>query len=386
MDDFFINSLTDYYDRFLIKHRRRTEINKFKDIRRQRIVNSRLLTDEEKREVDAFYLSHYGERIPYIWHQYYTAFTGQFDPLYFPELLYIPEFEHFMNPYPEYVKVFADKNILPLLASNINVKTPKVFLSVCKGVFRDGLYRHVKKNDARHLLFNLGDAFMKPTVDSSSGRGCQVLNIISGCDLISGKSVEELLQTMPSDYVIQERLQCHESIANLYKDSVNTFRVITYRWNDEIKHCPTIMRIGSHGAFLDNAHAGGMFIGIDDDGTLHDVAFTEFNNSFSEHPDSKILFKDYRISLFPKILAAAETLHVLIPQLGLINWDFTLGNDGVPILIEANTFGGSIWLSEIAHGKGAFGLDTGDILRWIAQQKKLKKSKRKAFYFGIIVD
>ena len=101
--------LLDIYDKILISHRRRTEVNKFKDKRRRQIVGSRLLSSGEKHEIDEFFLSHYGKRIPYTWHQYYTAFTGRFDPQYFPELLFIPEFEHFMNPYPEYVKVFGDK-------------------------------------------------------------------------------------------------------------------------------------------------------------------------------------------------------------------------------------------------------------------------------------
>ncbi len=33
-----------------------------------------------------------------------------------------------------------------------------------------------------------------------------------------------------------------------------------------------------------------------------------------------------------------------IPQLGSYNWDFTLDGAGIPVLIEVNVNGGSIWL------------------------------------------
>lgn len=73
-------------------------------------------------------------KIPYTWHQYYTAFTGNFDPYYVPELLYIPEFERFMNIYPEYVKVFEDKNILPYVAKAAVIKMPTNILTYACGL------------------------------------------------------------------------------------------------------------------------------------------------------------------------------------------------------------------------------------------------------------
>lgn len=62
----------------------------------------------------------------------------------------------------------------------------------------------------------------------------------------------------------------------LYSEAVNTFRVITYLWDGEVFHVPLALRIGQGGSYLDNAHAGGMFIGVNDLGELNDEAFTEF--------------------------------------------------------------------------------------------------------------
>lgn len=49
------------------------------------------------------------------------------------------------------------------------------------------------------------------------------------------------------NFVLQERIKCHESIRKIYAGSVNTFRIMTYRWHDSIVSAPVIMRIGRGG-------------------------------------------------------------------------------------------------------------------------------------------
>ena len=64
--------------------------------------------------------------------------------------------------------------------------------------------------------------------------------------------------------------------------------------------------------------------------------------------------------------------------------DFTINTDGDPVLIEANTEAGSIWMAQMSHGCGVFGDLTSDVLSWTGKMKRLKKSKRKEFAFGNI--
>ena len=63
------------YDRVLIAHRRKTEIRKFRDPRRVAITDSVVLAPGQMREIDDFFVTNYGEKIPYTWHRHYTAFT-----------------------------------------------------------------------------------------------------------------------------------------------------------------------------------------------------------------------------------------------------------------------------------------------------------------------
>ena len=152
---------------------------------------------------------------------------------------------------------------------------------------------------------------------------------------------------------------------------------MTYLWKGNVQHAPVVMRIGQGGSYLDNAHAGGMFIALEDDGTMHSTAFTEFKNEFTEHPDTHFKFEGYKMNLLPDVIKAAERCHSFIPQVGCINWDFTINQQGVPLLIEANMCGGGVWLFEMAHGKGPFGELTAEILQWLKVMNRTKKTERR---------
>lgn len=143
-----------------------------------------------------------------------------------------------------------------------------------------------------------------------------------------------------------------------------------------MKHAPAIIRIGQGGNYLDNAHAGGIFVAVDDDGTLHETAFTEFRQKFTQHPDTGITFKGWKINGFPDVLRAAERMHEMIPQIGVVNWDFTIDENGSPTLMEGNMRYGSIWLGQMAYGKAIFGDDTAEILQWTRKMRSLKRSQR----------
>jgi hypothetical protein len=360
------------------------EIKKFKDKRRKRIYSTIKLSDVQKREIDVLYKENYGKKVPYTWHRHFMAYTGKFDKYYFPELLYIPGFEYYMNIDKYYCNTFEDKNILPMIAEISKVKMPKTILSCSAGMYRDSAYKILNEKESMEYLKDIGECFGKPSIDSCSGKGCMLLNIKNGVDLKSQLCLKEVFNKLGKNFVIQEKLKCHKSISKIYSQSVNTFRIITYRWKNEIIHMPVVMRIGKGGGVVDNAHAGGMFIAVNDDGVLHKKAFTEFRNEYEIHPDSKIKFENYKIENFKNVIDSAKKMHTMIPQVGCVNWDFTIDSDGNPVLIEANLLGGGIWVIQMAHGKGPFGKRTPEILRWIRIMKNAKIDEREKYKFGNI--
>ena len=282
--------LGDGNDRFQIWYKRHQEIVKFKDSRRIKIYESIQLTEEQKQAIDDLYMANYGSKIPYIWHRHYMAFTGNFDSRYFPELLYIPEFERFCNLYPDFVTVFCDKNLLPYIAKSANVKMPQNLLSATRGFIKDYDNHPISIERATEWLATAGEVFVKPSINTGSGIGCALLQMDKGVDQLSGKTASEILKALGKDFSIQNRIVCSDDIQKLHKESCNTFRVVTYRWKNAIKHMPIIMRIGRSNNHIDNAHAGGIFIGVNEDGRLNNTAFTEFNEKYTFHPDTKVVF------------------------------------------------------------------------------------------------
>lgn len=340
------------------------------------------LTKEQKKSIDKFYKENYGKKIPYTYHRLFTSFTGNFDKKIIPEMLYATYFERFLTDF-SYSKVLTNKNTLAIFARGLNIKMPTNIVVCNSGRYYDNNFNIITLEKCEELLRNAGKVFMKITKESCGGQGVNVANFVDGIDINTNLNVVDILTKLGTDFCIQELIICHESIRKIYSNSVNTFRVITYILENEVYYCPIIMRMGSGGSFADNASLGGIFIALDDDGTLHKKAFTEYRKEFTVHPDTNFVFEGHKIEYIDKVIELAKRLQIAIPQVGCVNWDFTIDENGEPILIEANmkneVQSGSIWLPQMAHGIGAFGDNTAKVLQYIRKAKKMSFTKRKSF-------
>ena len=223
-----------------------------------------------------------------------------------------------MNPM-DYRYVLDDKLLLPIFCVGVeHVRTPHIYYSVNNGNCFDE-----KKNivDLKNRNFNLGgtEAIIKPVQDTSSGVGVEK---VKGTEAIKNNLQQKATQN--GTYIVQECITQNNQLSTLYAGSVNTFRVITYIWNGEVFHVPLALRMGQGGSYLDNAHTGGIFIGVNDLGELNEEAFTEFGKRFKEHPDTHTVFKGYKLSFVPDLIKIAKKLHLNAPQLGIISWDLTV--------------------------------------------------------------
>lgn len=367
-------------ERFLILFQVIYERVKYRGKATKWIWKSVKLTKEQKRAIDQFYKKHYGKKIPYTYHRLFMGFTGNFDEKYLPEMLYAPYLERFLTD-PSYGNVFTNKNTLAIFARGLNVKMPTNIVLCNHGVYYDADFNRISASEVESLLYNAGKVFMKTTVESCGGRGCSIANFVDGIDRNTNLPLVEILASLGANFCIQEVVVCHESIAKIYSQGANTFRVITYILENEVYYCPIIMRLGTGGSCTDNASTGGVFIALDDDGTLHKSAFSEYRKEYTAHPDTNFVFEGHRIEHVDKIIAVAKRLQLAIPQVAVVNWDFTIDEGGQPVLIEANmkndVQSGSIWLPQMAHGKGAFGENTAKILQYIRCAKRVPLSKRK---------
>lgn len=349
---------------YFIYKAQRLEKRKIKDCRRVKILRQYNLTKEQKNEIDKLFKENYGKKVPYDWHRYYSSYTGNFDAKFIPELIYISIIERKFND-RKFTTAFSDKNLLPLYVDNMeSVRTPETYVSCTKGVLRDKNFFIINKEEAVKILENV-TCFGKPTIDSNSGKMCAVYRFENGIDKNSNCSVEDVIRLMGDNFCFQELVRNCDSVRILHEQSLNTFRITTYLWKGKVYHFPVIMRIGQGKSNLDNAHQGGMFIGLTDEGALRDCAYTEFQDRYYSHPNSNLVFKGYEVPELNMALSAVEKLHQRILQVGMISWDVVVNDKNEVIIIEMNVLGQSVWLSQMAHGVGAFGENTADILKWV---------------------
>lgn len=323
---------------------------------------------EQQQEFDLFWKTNYGKTISNRWHRLYEASNGVHRVDYFPEYLYSTKLEPKLNDYC-CTKVFANKNLLSLFFDGKvdNVRTPKTYLACDHGTFFDEDRRLISRDRALELLKNIGEAVIKPTVDSSSGKNIVIVCMQNGTDSRSGCSAEALLLQYGRNFTVQERLKPCDTLRALYPHSINTIRVVSYQTASHIGIAPVSLRIGGGGSEVDNIHAGGMSVAVSKTGQLFKTAYRlgygDSFQSFTCHPDTGTVFDGYQLPFLPQVLDAAKRLHEKTSGLGIISWDFTVNSEEQIIVVEANCRGQSAWFPQMLSGEALFGEDTAKILK-----------------------
>lgn len=352
------------------------------DSKRLESIKDFHFTEEQKQAIDKFYLANYGKKIDHTCHRTYAAYSGKFTPSFISEEIFIPEIGHFLNLFHNYNEVYADKNVIPHIAKSIEVKTPTTLFYCIKGFYLDNNNNPTTLNNIVKSLHNYGRLFIKASVDTYGGKSCVLAEIKDGIDIYTQTPLNQLLKEVGSDFIIQECVECHESIKKIFPKSVNTFRIFTYRWKDNIYLAPSVLRLGRGDMQVDNATQGGLFIGVHENGTLYDFAMTKYGEKYDKHPDTNLIFGKHHISLFTKVTETAIKLHNALPQIGIANWDLTIDECGNVVLIEGNFRAGTPRLLQMATGLSPFGEHTAEILQWVQKMKKIKPSQRYQHAFG----
>lgn len=233
-----------------------------------------VLSKEEKCATETFYKRFYGKKIPLFWHRMYKNYTGKFTEKYLPEYLFSTKLEPVLNPYniafPLGNKCFNPQSIFKGCEHIATV--PRMLCVNAGGIFWGGEGELLLREDIGTLVSGAGDIIIKPTIESMGGRGVGLFRFDNLKDMYSGKTLEDILLSYSKDFIIQVRVENHESIEKLYPGSVNTLRIITFICENKIHVAPISMRIGTGGRIVDN---GGLFIGVSKQGDLYHTAFSK---------------------------------------------------------------------------------------------------------------
>lgn len=191
----------------------------------------------------------------------------------------------------------------------------------------------------------IGGVIVKPAIDSEGGHGIEIWEKDQGSE-----NLKNILLNSNANVVIQSLIYQHPSLAAVHKESVNTIRMITYYKKGEVSVLSSILRFGIGDSRVDNASSGGWFCGIDESGKLKRVAFDIVGNRYERHPDG-LIFEGHQIVGFELCCKEAKRLASRISRTcKLASWDFSVNEQGFPILIEVNMSYGELDFHQMTNG------------------------------------
>ncbi len=320
------------------------------------------LTKEQRQMVDEVWK---GIHVDDIWFAYYNLFNEEgraWTPLYFPGNLFFSIVDMKYNDYWGALTI-EDKNFNSLFF--YDVKQPITVARNIGGGVLDENYKIISINELHDRLSPDCSYVAKPSIGTGSGRG--VLIYKAG----ETEKFDEFVKYVDSfkNCIVQRFATQHEQIASIYPNSINTIRMMTFFHNGEAKELSTIVRMGAGGNRVDNATAGGLYVGVDKTGNLKKVAYNYSGEKFECHPTTGVLFKGHYVPNFDKVVKLAETLHNRLVNFSkLISWDFAIDAEGDPLLIEKNLSMSGLSFHQQCNGP-IFGDMTQEIIAEVFDKK-----------------
>lgn len=304
-----------------------------------------------------------------VYYRLFSRYIGN-DARIVPEDICHDVIENVLNPM-RYAKFYADKNVFDLLMPDGYLA--KTLLRKMNGAYYDDGYRRlcVDEKALQAVLAGSGTdkIIIKPSVGGSSGMSVRcfvkehgIWNEYGGGDELTLQYLED---NYGRDFIVQEFLCQHEAINHFCKTSVNTLRLTLYRSvkNDECVVPSAIMRIGNDGSVVDNAHAGGGYVGIDvDSGELKHEVLDQYGRR-RQRFNGVDFAEQQRIpyELWVKVVQFAKSVGERVPHHRLLALDLMIDVTGCPRLVEFNVESYSMWLFQFTVGP-AFGKYTDEII------------------------
>lgn len=189
------------------------------------------------------------------------------------------------------------------------------------------------------LIESAKSIFIKKKEGSSGGKN---IFKVTYTDIIENtQKLEKIFnEIIKSGFLFQKEIIQHKLLNNINPYSINSIRIDTFTNKNNVPQVMSaFIRLGVNQSIVDNVSSGGIYVGINvENGRLYAEGFSAFTNGrgfIFEHPDTKILFKDYKIPFFDEAMKMVINAAKYLPQVKVIGWDVAIQPDG-PVIIEGN--------------------------------------------------
>ncbi len=149
-------------------------------------------------------------------------------------------------------------------------------------------------------------------------------------------------------FIIQHGIRQAVDINAMYSGAINTLRLVTTNDGQNVSVFAAAFRIAtSYSGKVDNLSAGGIAVGVNPDGSLRPLGKIKklkdnFDTSLSEHPDTHVVFADFRIAAYDQAVELVKKAHRFFYNVPSIGWDVVFTEDGVQLLEGNDNWGMSL--------------------------------------------
>lgn len=286
--------------------------------------------------------------------------------------------EPVLNPL-RYRDLYEDKNMFgKILPKEI---LPKTILRRMNGIFMDEDYNVIDVDESNIFDYfkNICSFIVKPSVDSCSGHRVSLFRKENETFINQNNDVfswEFLNKVYGCDFIIQYCIEQSEYMSQFNPDSINTIRMTTYRSvkDNQVHVTNCIIRIGAKHSVVDNAHSGGRFCGVDQNGVLNKYVCETFGEKLEIFNDIDFKNSNFKIPGYNQIKEFAKSVAAKIPHHRLLALDIALDKNDKPLIVEYNIGGYSYWLFQYS---GQVCLDgfTDEIIDYCANCKQYTMKK-----------
>ena len=235
-----------------------------------------------------------------------------------------------------YLALARDKFVFYQYCKSLGMPYPKTIALVSKGDVSWYNGERMEFSPLDSIKEKTFDGFCKE-VNGESGKGAFCLKVERGQLFDRGEviTLDELRSRFgKATFIIQEKLKNHSTLDEIYPLSLNTIKLITFLKDDgDVDYFGSFMRFGAGGSFVDNASQGGIFVGIEEDGTLQEVGYHEPGvktnlvvNGY--HPDTNVKFGGMKVPYWDELLATAKRFHKFFYGIPSIGWDVAITPNG----------------------------------------------------------
>lgn len=304
-----------------------------------------------------------GLKINPLFYQMFKTIEG-FNAQYLSDDLFFPLIIKTLNP-DNLVGTLEHKGLYTTLYSELH--QPNMLLQRINGVYYNSMMDIVDLVDTIKSAKPDRQYIIKPTVGSGMGRGVKKVSLNS----VDIKDIIHFINNYGDNIVIQEIVEQSSKTSIFNKESLNTFRVSTLNLNGKASLCTVIFRCGRDGSCVDNAGAGGLVVGVREDGQFYEYAY---DNKYKRYyqSDTGVQFKGTKIEEVKDLIDLAINAHrKYLPTCGFAGWDFALDVNNKPIFIEVNLGFPGIQLEQLCPAKPIFGERTQEVIEYVYKHQTL---------------